>query len=117
MFASGLVLFGLVLSQAVPAVSPVPAVPEEAPLIPAFFTAQTLYDICKRPNAGQWSMYVAGTLDGVFFLVAAQESRSVCLPTTTNRQCAEAVDGYLETTHDVPEKGAHAHNPERARQI
>src|SRR3546814_2170797 len=82
MFASGLVLFGLLLSQAVPAVSPVPAVPEEAPLIPAFFTAQTLYDICKRPNAGQCSMYVAGKLDGVFFMDAAQESRSFCLPPT-----------------------------------
>lgn len=108
MFASGLVLFGLVLSQAVPAVPPAPAAPEEAPLIPAFFTAQTLYDICKRPNAGQCSMYVAGTLDGVFFMDAAQESRSFCLPPTTNRKVADAVVGYLEAHPDVLEKAAAA---------
>src|SRR3546814_14532847 len=40
--------------------------PVEPPLIPAFFTAQTLYDICTRPNHGQCSMYVAGVIDGVF---------------------------------------------------
>lgn len=53
-------------------------------------------------------MYVAGTLDGVFFMDAAQESRSFCLPPTTNRKVADAVVGYLETHPDVLDKAAAA---------
>ena len=112
MLASGMVLFGLALSQAVPPAPAAPPAPEsapaEAPLIPAFFTAQTLYDICRRPNAGQCSMYVAGTLDGVFFMDAAQESRSFCLPPTTNREVADTVVDYLGTHPDILEKAAAA---------
>lgn len=102
MVAGGWVLIGLALSQAT-----LPT-PEPPPLIPAFFTAQTLFDICKRPNAGQCSMYVAGMLDGVFFMDAARESRSFCLPPTTNREVSDAVVDYLEAHPDVREKAAAA---------
>lgn len=65
---------------------------EEPPIIPAFFTGESLLEICERPNAGQCSMYVVGVLDGVFLL---RENR-ICLPKMNNRDAALIVTRYLE---------------------
>ncbi|RIA44481.1 hypothetical protein DFR49_2726 [Hephaestia caeni] len=77
--------------------------PVEPPLIPAFFTAQTLYDICTRPNHGQCSMYVAGVIDGVFLTEARTGDETICRAPITNQKAAELVTAYL-TAH--PERRA-----------
>ncbi|HVI98151.1 MAG TPA: Rap1a/Tai family immunity protein [Sphingomonas sp.] len=77
--------------------------PAEPPLIPAFFTAQTLYDICTRPNHGQCSMYVAGVIDGVFLTEARTAEPTICRAAITNQKAAELVTAYL-TAH--PERRA-----------
>ncbi len=98
MVTPGLALVGLVMAQTA---SPVP-------LIPSFFTAQALFDICSRPNAGQCSMYITGTVDGMFLLEAARGRESFCLPQMTNRDAADAVVQYLEDNPDVRGKAASA---------
>jgi hypothetical protein len=98
MAATGLILFGLAMAQQA---SPMP-------LIPSFFTAQALFDICNRPNAGQCSMYITGTLDGMFLLEAEQGRESFCLPQMTNQDAAGAVVEYLEAHPDVRGKAASA---------
>jgi len=70
--------------------------PVEPPLIPAFFTAQTLYEICTRPNHGQCSMYVAGVIDGVFLIEARTGEATICRAAITNQKAAELVTAYLE---------------------
>ena len=97
----GLMILGFAMVQATP-------VPESVPLIPSFFTAQALFDICSRPNAGQCSMYITGTLDGMFLLEAEQGRESFCLPQMTNRDAAEAVVDYLGVNPDVRGKAASA---------
>lgn len=94
----GLALAGLVMAQTT---SPVP-------LIPSFFTAQALFDICSRPNAGQCSMYITGTVDGMFLLEAARGRESFCLPQMTNREAADAVVEYLDGNPEVRRKAASA---------
>ena len=69
--------------------------PAEAPLIPAFFTAETLYDICTRPNHGQCSMYVAGVIDGVFLIESRADEPTICRAPITNQKAAELVTAYL----------------------
>lgn len=121
MLTTGLVWIGLALAQVAPSAPPVETAPEpeatepaesaakaEAPLIPAFFTAETLYDICTRPNAGQCSMYITGTVDGMFLLEAARGRESFCLPQMTNREAADAVVDYLDDNPDVRGKAASA---------
>ncbi|PWG03469.1 Rap1a/Tai family immunity protein [Sphingosinicella humi] len=98
MMTPGLALAGLVMAQAA---SPVP-------LIPSFFTAQALFDICSRPNAGQCSMYITGTVDGMFLLEAARGRESFCLPQMTNREAADAVVEYLDGNPEVRRKAASA---------
>ena len=98
MAVNGLILFGLAMAQQA---SPVP-------LIPSFFTAQALFDICNRPNAGQCSMYITGTLDGFFLMEAEQGRESFCLPQMTNREATDAVVEYLEENPDVRGKAASA---------
>lgn len=66
------------------------------PLIPAFFTAQRLYDICTRPNHGQCSMYVAGVIDGIFLIEARTGEPTICRAPITNQKAAELVIAYLE---------------------
>jgi hypothetical protein len=67
----------------------------EAPLIPAFFTGQALYDICNRPNSGQCSMYVAGVLDGLFYAGSKEGGQSLCASRINNREAADIVTRYL----------------------
>lgn len=69
-------------------------------LVPSFFTGETLYAICSRPNRGQCSMYVAGVLDGLFYARAHGEGDPLCPSPMTNRDAAELVTRYLE---DHPE--------------
>jgi hypothetical protein len=69
---------------------------QPAPLIPTFFTGEALYDICRRPNGGQCSMYVAGVLDGLFY-ARSRGGEPLCPSPMTNREAAELVVSYLET--------------------
>lgn len=98
---NGLTILALALVQTAPA-------PESVPLIPSFFTAQALFDICNRPNAGQCSMYITGTIDGMFLLEAEQGRERFCLPQMTNRDAADAVVDYLKDNADVRGKAASA---------
>jgi hypothetical protein len=68
---------------------------QPAPLIPTFFTGETLYDICRRPNGGQCSMYVAGVLDGMFY-ARSRGGQPLCPSPMTNREAADIVLTYLE---------------------
>src|SRR3546814_5112597 len=52
--------------------------PVEPPLIPPFFTAQTLYAICTRPNHGLCSMYVAGVIHALFTTGARTGDETIC---------------------------------------
>ena len=79
---------------------------DSAPLIPAFFTGERLYEICSRPNAGQCSMYVAGVLDGVFEAETRANSRSICGADLSNREAAERVVSYLRENASVHDKAA-----------
>jgi hypothetical protein len=70
--------------------------PAAPPLIPAFFTAERLYEICTRPNHGQCSMYVAGVIDGVFLIEARTGEPTICRAPITNQKAADLVLAYLE---------------------
>jgi hypothetical protein len=76
------------------------------PLIPAFFTGQTLYEICSRPNGGQCSMYVAGVLDGLFYAGSRDAEPLLCPAPLNNRQAAELVTEYLENHPDMLPRAA-----------
>ena len=67
----------------------------EPPLIPAFFTGETLHAICARPNGGQCSMYVAGVLDGLFYARSRGSGPPICPSAMNNRQAADIVTRYL----------------------
>ena len=97
----GLVVLGLAMAQPAPP-------PAAVPLIPSFFTAGTIYEICTRPNAGQCSMYVAGALDGMFLVEAERDAPSFCLPKMTNQKAAELVVDYLEDNPAARNKAAAA---------
>jgi hypothetical protein len=76
------------------------------PLIPSFFTGASLYDICRRPNAGQCSMYVAGVLDGIFFASSQGGDPKLCPARITNRAAAEIATRYLEENPGMRERAA-----------
>ena len=67
----------------------------EPPLIPAFFTGESLHRICSRPNGGQCSMYVAGVLDGLFYARSRGGAPLLCPAPINNRQAADEVARYL----------------------
>ena len=73
----------------------------EPPLIPAFFTGESLYEICTRPNAGQCSMYVAGVVDGLFYANSEHGGPSLCRGPLDNREAADLVVRYLEANPGV----------------
>ena len=78
----------------------------QPPLIPAFFTGESLYRICNRPNGGQCSMYVAGVLDGLFYAQSRGGPPTVCPAPINNRQAAEIVTDYLERHPDMLTRAA-----------
>ncbi|WP_129791341.1 Rap1a/Tai family immunity protein [Sphingosinicella sp. CPCC 101087] len=78
----------------------------QPPLIPAFFTGQSLYEICSRPNGGQCSMYVAGVLDGLFYAGSRDAEPLLCPAPLNNRQAAELVTDYLESHPDMLPRAA-----------
>lgn len=78
----------------------------EAPLIPAFFTGERLYEICRQPNAGQCSMYVVGVLDSLFLTDSLHRRATTCPTSLTNRQAAEIVTAYLERNRTVRARAA-----------
>lgn len=65
------------------------------PVVPAFFTGERLYDICRRPNDGQCSMYVAGVIDGVFLSEASVPGSTLCRAKLNSREAAQIVTTYL----------------------
>jgi hypothetical protein len=85
MFATGLLMFlASGTSQAT-----------QAPVIPAFFTGERLYEICTEENSPRCWMYVAGVLDGVFEAETGAATRSICAARLTNRDAAQRVIGFL----------------------
>ena len=79
---------------------------EAAPLIPAFFTGERLYEICTGPNEPQCWMYVAGVLDGTFEAESSAEAPTICRTDITNRDAAERVVEYLRDNEDIRRKAA-----------
>lgn len=73
-------------------------------MIPSFFTGDALYEICRRPNAGQCSMYVAGVLDGMFYM-RSRDGDQFCPSPMNNQEAAQVVLQFLESN---PEKRARA---------
>lgn len=80
------------------------AATEDAPVIPAFFTGERLFEICSHQNVGLCSMYVAGVADGIFHAETG-EPRSLCRGDLTNREARKIVTDYLR---DHPEVREHA---------
>jgi hypothetical protein len=78
----------------------------EAPMIPAFFTGESLHRICSRPNGGQCSMYVAGVLDGIFYARPRRADPYLCPAPINNREAAEIVTRYLERHPDMRSRAA-----------
>ena len=80
----------------------------EAPLIPAFFTGQSLYDICSRPNSGQCSMYVAGVLDGLFYARSRNQAAApaICPAPLNNQEAATLVTRYLTDNPEMRRRAA-----------
>lgn len=78
----------------------------EAPLIPAFFTGESLHRICSRPNGGQCSMYVAGVLDGIFYARPRNGEPYLCPAPINNREAAEIVTAYLGRHPDMRSRAA-----------
>ena len=77
----------------------------DAPMIPAFFTGERLYEICTGTNEPQCWMYVAGVLDGIFHAEAAQD-RTLCRAEISNREAAELVTEYLRNNAAMRSKAA-----------
>ena len=78
----------------------------QAPMIPAFFTGESLYRICNRPNGGQCSMYVAGVLDGLFYARSRGAPPTLCPAPINNREAAEIVTDYLQRHPDMLPRAA-----------
>ncbi|HUG44965.1 MAG TPA: Rap1a/Tai family immunity protein [Sphingomicrobium sp.] len=96
MFATGLLAFlAAGASQAT-----------QAPVIPAFFTGERLYEICTEENTPRCWMYVAGVLDGVFAAETGADNRSICAARLTNRDAAERVIGFLRDNPAFRSKAA-----------
>lgn len=75
------------------------------PMIPAFFTGESLHQICRRPNSGQCSMYVAGVLDGLFYARSRGGGPALCSRPITNQEAAAVVTDFLGRN---PEMRPHA---------
>ena len=71
------------------------AAPPSEPVVPAFFSGERLYEICRRRNNGQCSMYVAGVIDGLFLSESETSSESLCRAKLNNREAAKIVTTYL----------------------
>ncbi len=80
--------------------------PAEPPLIPAFFTAEGLHEICRRPNAGQCSMYVAGVLDGLFYASSRSNAPELCPKPINNREAAALVGEFLASNPEMRPRAA-----------
>jgi hypothetical protein len=68
----------------------------EAPMVPAFFTGDALYGFCTKPNQSECLMYVAGALDGLFYVRFSDGSVRLCPSRMTNAEAATLVVDYLE---------------------
>lgn len=79
---------------------------DDAPVIPAFFTAERLYEICTGRNPGQCWMYVAGVLDGMFEAQSRAATRSICPTRLTNRDAANLVINFLRDNPEFRSKAA-----------
>lgn len=75
-------------------------------VIPAFFTAGRLYEICSRPNDGKCSMYVAGVLDGVFHAQAGVKPSLCGGYEIDTREAAEVVVDFLRRRPELHDKAA-----------
>jgi hypothetical protein len=78
----------------------------DAPMIPAFFTGERLYEVCAGPDETQCWMYVAGVLDGVFETETGTQKRTICGAEITNREAANRVTAYLRENEAIREKAA-----------
>lgn len=81
------------------------AATEPVPLIPSFFTGEALYEICRQPNGGQCSMYVAGVLDGMFY-ARSRGGPDLCPSRMNNREAADTVTRYLATNPGMRDRAA-----------
>ena len=72
------------------------AILAEPPLIPAFFTADRLDTMCRRPDDGNCLMYVAGAMDGIFYVRFNERPVLLCPTAMTNRQVAVLFMEYLD---------------------
>lgn len=77
------------------------------PLIPSFFTGEALYRICRQPNGGQCSMYVAGVLDGLFY-ARSRGGPPLCPSRMNNREAADDVVQYLADNPEMRTRAASA---------
>lgn len=66
-----------------------------APPVPAFFTGDRLYEICRGPNDGRCSMYIAGVVDGVFLSELNVPGNTLCRAELNTRDAARIVTDYL----------------------
>lgn len=66
-----------------------------APPVPAFFTGERLYEICRGPNDGKCSMYIAGVVDGVFLAELDAPGNTLCRAELNTRDAARIVTDYL----------------------
>lgn len=82
------------------------AQPAEPPLIPSFFTGEALYEICRKPNPGHCSMYVAGVLDGLFYADAEQGGQRLCRAALNNVEAAALVTERLAENPQIRQRAA-----------
>lgn len=80
--------------------------PTKPPLIPSFFTGGALYEICRKPNPGHCSMYVAGVLDGLFYADAERGSQRLCRAALNNVEAAALVTRRLEEDPEIRARAA-----------
>jgi hypothetical protein len=67
----------------------------DAPPVPAFFTGERLYEICRHPSDGKCSMYIAGVVDGVFLSELDAPGNTLCRAKLNTRDAARIVTDYL----------------------
>ena len=68
----------------------------ETPMVPAFFNADTIRAICKEKSDAKCLMYVAGVLDGVFYVRFNDGVVRLCPSLMNNREAANLVVEYLD---------------------
>ncbi|MCF8706479.1 Rap1a/Tai family immunity protein [Rhizorhapis sp. SPR117] len=73
---------------------------------PAFFTGEALYEICRNPNPGHCSMYVAGVIDGLFYSDTELGTERLCRAKLTNVEAAEIVVERLRADRMLRELSA-----------